>query len=105
MKNQAVKNLEEIIERISTRKEYLQDKFKIKEIGVFGSFVRGEQKTRRSDVDILVEFEEENIPSLLEFIAIERHLARLLKKKVELVRKEAIRPEIRDIILKEAIYI
>jgi len=56
-------------------------------------------------VDILVKFEEEDIPSLLEFIAIERHISRLLKKKVDLVRKEAIRPELKDRILEEVIYI
>ncbi len=48
MKNHTVKDLQEIIERISTHKELLQKRFKIKEIGVFGSFVRGAQKKREA---------------------------------------------------------
>ena len=79
-------------------------KYRINEIGIFGSIVRGEQK-KRSDIDILVEFDEENIPGLLKFIEMERYLEKILRKKVDLVRKGGIRPELRDIILKEVVYI
>jgi hypothetical protein len=50
-------------------------------------------------VDILVEFEE--VPDLLTFIEIEIYLEKLLKKKVDLVRKGAIRPELKKRILSE----
>jgi len=96
--------IEEIKEILEKHKEELHLKYKVREIGVFGSFVRGEQK-KRSDIDILVEFDEENIPGLLKFIEMERYLEKLLRKKVDLVRKGGIRPEIRDIILKEVVYI
>ena len=69
---------------------------------MFGSIIRGEQK-KRSDIDILVEFEE--VPDLLKFINMERYLTRLLKKKVDLVEKTAIRSELKEIILNEVIYI
>lgn len=104
MKDQDVRGLEEIIKRIKIHKKALQDKFKIKELGIFGSFARGEQK-KRSDVDIFVEFKEEDIPGFFKFIAIERYLERILKKKVELVRKGAIRAELKEKILKEVIYV
>jgi predicted nucleotidyltransferase len=96
--------IEEIKEILEKHKEEFHLKYKVREIGVFGSFVRGEQK-KRSDIDILVEFDEENIPGLLKFIEMERYLEKLLRKKVDLVRKGGIRPEIRDIILKEVVYI
>src|SRR3990170_8096356 len=96
------KSLEEINTILKEHKEELYKKYKVKEIGIFGSFVRGEQK-KRSDIDILVEFEE--VPDLLKFIEIERYLERLLKKKVDLIRKKALRPELKDIILKEVVYI
>jgi len=64
--------------------------------------VRDEQE-KRSDVDILVEFGE--ISELFQFIALERHLQRLLRKKVDLERKKAIRAELKSRILKEAVYI
>jgi hypothetical protein len=98
------KSIEEIKEILKEHKEEVSRKYKVSEIGIFGSFVRGEQK-KRSDLDILVEFDEENIPSLLKLIEMERYLQRLLRKKVDLVMKSSIRPELKDIILKEVVYI
>jgi len=98
------KSIEEIKEILKEHKEEVSRKYNVSEIGIFGSFVRGEQK-KRSDLDILVEFDEENIPSLLKLIEMERYLQRLLRKKVDLVMKSSIRPELKDIILKEVVYI
>ena len=67
------KSIEEIKEILKEHKEEVSRKYKVSEIGIFGSFVRGEQK-KRSDLDILVEFDEENIPSLLKLIEMERYL-------------------------------
>lgn len=99
-----MRTLEEIKEILKEHKEEVSRKYKVSEIGIFGSFVRGEQK-KRSDLDILVEFDEENIPSLLKLIEMEMYFQRLLRKKVDLVMKSGIRPELKDIILKEVIYI
>lgn len=98
------KSIEEVKEILKEHKEEVSRKYKVSEIGIFGSFVRGDQK-KRSDLDILVEFDEENIPSLLKLIEMERYLQRLLRKKVDLVMKSSIRPELKDIILKEVVYI
>jgi predicted nucleotidyltransferase len=95
-------SMKEINEILKAHKEELYKKYSVIEIGVFGSLVRGEQK-KRSDIDILVEFEK--IPDLLQFINLERYLSKLLKKKVDLVRKEAIRPELKSVILSEVVYI
>jgi uncharacterized protein len=96
--------LDEIRKILKEHKEEVSRKYRVNEIGIFGSIVRGEQK-KRSDIDILVEFDEENIPGLLKFIEMERYLEKILRKKVDLVRKGGIRPELRDIILKEVVYI
>lgn len=95
-------SLKEIHEILKAHKKDIHEKYKVKEMGVFGSYVRGEQK-KRSDVDILVEFDV--VPDLLKFIEIERYLQRLLKKKVDLVRKNALRPELKNIILNEVVYV
>lgn len=100
----SVKTLEDIINILQKNKDHIVQKYKPKEIGVFGSFVRGEQK-KGSDVDILVEFDENDLPDLLDFIAMEEYIRKLLKKKVDLVRKEALRQELKDRILKEVVYI
>jgi uncharacterized protein len=94
--------LEEVVETLSKSKKGLFEQYKIKELGIFGSLVRGEEKMR-SDVDVLVSFNE--IPDLLTFIELERKLHRLLRKKVDLVRKEAVRPVIKERILREVRYI
>jgi len=94
------KKLEEVLNIIKEHKKFLEERYKVKEIGVFGSFVRGEQK-RGSDIDILVDFYE--VPDLFEFLNFERYLERILRKKVDLVRKPAIRPELKEIILKEMV--
>ena len=101
---QAVKNVEEAKAVLKEHKDEVIQKYRVSELGIFGSFVRGEQK-KGSDIDILVEFNERNIPGLLKLIEMERYLEKLLRKKVDLVRKGGIRPELRKIILKEVVYI
>ena len=96
------KTLEEIIKAIKKRKKVLQEKYKVKEIGIFGSYVRGEQ-TEKSDVDILVDFYE--LPDVFNLLKLERSLRGTLKCRVDVVRKQAIRKELRDRILSEAIRI
>ncbi len=103
MKRTAI-TLEEAKNILKEHKAEVSREYRVNEIGIFGSFVRGEQK-KRSDIDILVEFDQRNIPGLIKFIEMERYLEKLLRKKVDLVRKGGIRPEIRKIILKEVVYI
>lgn len=83
-------------------KQELKKRFKLKEIGIFGSFVRGEQK-KRSDIDILVEFEEPI--GLFEFMDLEEYLMKILGAKVDLVSKKALKPRIGKHILQEVVYI
>ena len=90
----------EILKILEEKKEEIKKRFKVREISVFGSFIRGEEK-KRSDVDILVEFEE--IPDLFEFLELEMYLERILKVKVDMVRKQALRKELKQKILKEAV--
>ena len=96
------RSFDEVREVIEKNKPKLAASYGIRSIGVFGSLARGEQGSR-SDVDILVEFDE--VPGLLQFIRIEEHLRRLLGRKVDLVRKEGLRPELKDHILREVVYL
>ena len=78
----------------------MKENFKVKTIGVFGSYVRGGQK-RKSDVNVLVEFEEPI--GLFEFMDLEMYLSNLLGVKVDLVSKKALKSHIGEHILKEVI--
>ena len=100
----AVRSIEEVKAILRKHKDEVVREYHVTEIGVFGSFVRHEQK-KLSDVDILVEFDQRNIPGLLKFIEMERYFEKVLRKKVDLVRKGGIRPELRKRILKEVVYI
>jgi hypothetical protein len=82
----------------------LSKKYKVKEIGVFGSYVRGEQK-KQSDLDILVEFEETANLSLLDFIRVENYLSDVLGIKVDLVEKHTLKPRIGKHVLEEVVQI
>lgn len=101
---QPVKSVEEIKAILKEHKAEVVEKYRVREIGIFGSFVRGEQK-RRSDVDIIVEFDQRNTPGLLKLIEMELFLEKLLRKKVDVVIKSGIRPELKKNILKEVVYI
>ncbi len=97
-----MKDLEEIKTVLRMHKEELKQKYKVKEIGIFGSFVRGENR-KRSDVDILVEFEESI--GLFEFMDLEEYIGKLLDRRVDLVSKRALKPRIGERILKEVVYV
>lgn len=87
---------------IKKHRRHLIKQYKVKEIGIFGSVVHGEKK-RKSDIDILVDFVE--IPDLLKFIELERYLEKIFRRKVDLVDKHGVRPELKAKILDEVLYV
>lgn len=95
-----MKTRKEIEETLRKCKPSLREKFKVKEIGVFGSYARGEE-LEESDIDILVEFYE---PVGWEFIDLKEFLEKTLDKEVDLVTVKALKPQLRDKILKEVVY-
>lgn len=78
----------------------LAERYRVKSLGVFGSYVHHAQ-TRRSDIDILVEFEQS--PDLFKFMDLEEHLAKQLGVKVDLVPRRALKGDIGERILREVI--
>ncbi|HNR44267.1 MAG: nucleotidyltransferase family protein [Methanofastidiosum sp.] len=97
-----MKNVEDIEKIIEREKEELLRGYKIKNIGIFGSYAKNSAK-EKSDIDLIVEFEEP--VSLLGVIKAENYLTELLGIRVDLVPKEDIRKELKETILKEVIYI
>ncbi len=93
---------EKIREKIHEQLPLLRAKYHVKKIGIFGSFIRGEQ-TKGSDLDVLVEFD---VPvGFFEFIRLENFLSHTLRKKVDLVSKRAIKPAVKKEIFKEVQYV
>jgi predicted nucleotidyltransferase len=100
----SMETFEQIKSTLAEHKEELRQKYKVKEIGIFGSYVRGEQE-KQSDIDILVEFEETADLSLLDFIGIENYLSDFLGIKVDLVEKHTLKPRIGKHVLEEVVNI
>lgn len=91
--------LEKIKEKLREHKPELKEKYNVEKIGIFGSYVHGDQE-ENSDVDILVEFSE---PIGWEIIDLEDELEEILGLNVDLVPKGGIRSELKDTILKETV--
>ena len=97
------KKLQNIIKTIESLKDKIKRDYKAEIVGIFGSYVRGEQK-RGSDLDLLVKFYDG--ATLFEFVGLAIFLEEKLGiKKVDIVPYDTIRDEIRDKILNEAIYL
>ena len=88
------------LEEIKDKIKPVLNKNGIRKAGIFGSFSRGDINSD-SDIDILVKIEKEI--SLLDFIGIKLELENVLGKRVDLVEYDAIKPAIRDSILKEEV--
>jgi uncharacterized protein len=94
---------------VGTMRQTLRDRmpelrlrYGIKFMGIFGSYVRGQQN-KRSDIDLLVEFDEQTPVTLVGFIALERELGDLLGRRVDLVERDTLKPVIGKRILEEVI--
>ena len=97
-----MKTLEDIITTIASHMDILASRYKVKAIGVFGSYVRGKPR-RKSDIDILVTFR--GSVDFIEFLKLEEYLSTFLGGKVDLVTKVALKPYIGKRILEEVVYV
>jgi hypothetical protein len=89
-----------LIQKIANLREELAEQFTVKRIGVFGSFVRGDAGPE-SDVDIIVELEE---PTFDHYMDLKFRLEEVLQRPVDLVMADTVKPRLRPIIEREAIY-
>ncbi|MCK4542408.1 MAG: nucleotidyltransferase family protein [Spirochaetales bacterium] len=90
------------IEEIKRKILPVLQRYGVKRVGLFGSYVRGEMK-EDSDIDILVEIEKDI--SLLDFVGLKLEIEEILGRKVDLVEYDTIKPLLRERILKEQVVI
>ncbi|MGQ4872692.1 MAG: nucleotidyltransferase family protein [Promethearchaeia archaeon] len=93
---------EEIINILKKLKQELKDEYKVKKLGIFGSFIKDEQH-EDSDIDILVEFEKE--ADLFDFTGLGIYLEEKLNSHVDLIPKNAIKKELKDEIMEHVFFI
>jgi len=92
----------EILKILKDELPYLREKFNVKNIGLFGSYVRNEQKDE-SDVDILVEFSKP--VGFFKFMELEEYLSKKLGVKVDLVTPDALKPMVKQQVMREVVYV
>lgn len=92
-------NSRKILKEIESKKDLIKKKG-VKKIGLFGSFIKGKEN-KKSDVDILIEFDEPDFEKYAEILIL---LENLLKRKIDLVIESDLRPELKYV-KKEAVYV
>lgn len=91
----------EILSKLKELKPTLQRDYAVKEIGLFGSF-SDNSFTEISDIDILIELER---PIGWKFFTLEIYLENIFNRKIDLVTKNALKGQIKDVILKQVNYV
>lgn len=99
-----MKTIKEIKEKLTSVKIKLKEDYKVVSLEIFGSYVRNEQ-TEKSDLDLLVEFDENNYPKYGEFLKLENYLSQLVDLKIDLVPKDCLKPFLKKYILSEAVLV
>lgn len=97
-----MKDLAEIKEILQAQKPYLYEKYGVTEVGVFGSYVRGEQRPD-SDIDILIELTEPPRISLMGLVNLQNYLDDLLGMKVDVAIKKNLKKRLGRRILQEVV--
>ena len=97
-----IKSLEEIKRKLVELREEIKKRYKAEIIGIFGSYVRSEQK-EESDLDVLVRFYKG--ATLFELVGLSIYLEEELGVKVDVVPYDTVREEIKERVLKEAVYL
>jgi len=97
-----MRTFDEIKKELQAHKQDLKNEYGVKNLGIFGSYVRGEQ-TDQSDVDILVDLEKPI--GLVRLVRLSRNISELLGVKVDLTTRNALKPHIGQRILQEVQYV
>ena len=95
-------SLETLRTLIRQQKDMFRQRYRITEVGIFGSYARGEQ-TATSDVDVLVDYEQ--APTLSRLIELREYLSNLIGVPVDVVTKKGLKPRIREQVLAEVVYL
>jgi predicted nucleotidyltransferase len=94
-------NKENIIEKIRELKPFLYQEYKVKEVGLFGSYSQNLQ-SESSDIDLVIELEK---PIGWKIFTLEIFLENIFNRKIDLVTKNALKEQLKDKILNQVVYV
>ena len=98
-----ISSIEEVVQYLNKNRIYLHDRFGITSIGIFGSFVRGEQ-TPYSDIDMVIEMEKSK-KNIHIFLQLKRFIEKEIGRKVDIGFEHSLKPAIREKIKEHIIYV
>lgn len=93
---------EQLLVLLGKLKPELSVRYRVREIGLFGSFVRAQQ-SEASDIDILVDFDEN--ADLFDLVGLALFLEEQLQRKVDVVSRSALREELRESVLQKVVLV
>ena len=95
---------QDILNYLKSNQQYYHNQFGVQFIGLFGSFARDEA-TANSDIDILYKIEKDKKLSMFQYLKLNKQLEDNLHKKIDLVRDETLKPQIKSYIQKDISYV
>ena len=102
MKEISMKEDEKILKLLKKFKRTLISKYKVKQLGLFGSYLKGNYR-KNSDIDILVKFSEN--ADMLDLVGLSLFLEKKFSRKIDIVSESALREELKEPILNEVVYV
>lgn len=94
-------NKTDILDFLRSHKDEMHEKFGLIKIGLFGSYVRGEQR-EDSDIDLAVEIESSN--KFRSFFELKTYLEDGLQKRIDLGIEGSLKPVVHEYVEKEIVY-
>ncbi len=95
---------QEILNYLKSNQEYYYNQFGVEFIGLFGSFARDEAN-ENSDIDILYKIEKNKKLSMFNYLKLNKQLEDFFHKKIDLVRDEVLKPQLKKYIQRDLNYV
>jgi predicted nucleotidyltransferase len=95
---------QDILNYLKSNQDYYHKQFGVQFIGLFGSFARDEA-TDNSDIDILYKIEKDKKLSMFKYLKLIKQLEDFFHKKIDLVRDETLKPQMKSYIQKDISYV
>lgn len=97
-----MKSKEEVLAVLTRMTKQQKDQYKVRRIGLFGSYAREEQRPD-SDIDLLVDFSDD--ADLYDLAELKYFLEEKLHHRVDIVPARALREELRQAVLTDVSYV
>lgn len=93
--------IQNVVQKIAEIRQELNERFSVRQIGIFGSFTSGNVRPD-SDVDIIVELGK---PTFDNYMDLKYRLEEILQRPVDLVMADTVKPRLKPIIEQEVFYV